>query len=200
MELRSRLRSLLLQRSVRTGDFLLASGARSSFYIDARQTTMTAQGQLLIGTLALEAVREAFPTCTHVGGLTLGADPISYAIAHASASTGHPIDAFTVRKAPKEHGLGRRIEGGLPTGARVVVIEDSMTTGGSALEAIRALQGEGVLVLGVLALVDREEGAVAHLEAAGVPRVIPLFTASELLGTESAPDGSSPAADGASQV
>jgi orotate phosphoribosyltransferase len=181
MNAHDRLRALLVERSLRTGEFTLASGARSNYYIDARRTTMTAEGQALIGQLGWEAIREAGLTPTHVGGMTLGADPVAYAMAHRSWLEGTPVDAFTVRKAAKEHGTGQRIEGGLPAGARVVVVEDSMTTGGSALQAIEVLRQADVEVLAVLTVVDREEGGASHLLGAGVPRILSLVTARELL-------------------
>ena len=98
MDDRARLKELLVERSVRLGDFTLASGARSDYYIDARRTTMCAEGQFLIGRVALAAIRDSGLTPTHVGGLTMGADPIAYAIAHTSFLEGTPIDAFSVRK------------------------------------------------------------------------------------------------------
>jgi orotate phosphoribosyltransferase len=176
-----RLQALLVERSLRLGEFTLASGTRSTYYIDARRTTMTAEGQALVGRLGWEAIRDAGLRPTHVGGLTLGADPVSYAIAHHSWHEAEPIDAFTVRKATKEHGTGQRIEGGLPAGARVVVVEDSMTTGGSALQAIDVLREHGVEILGVLSVVAREAGARERLLAAGVPSVLSLVRARDLL-------------------
>lgn len=110
----------------------------------------------------------------------MGADPVSYAIAHASAATDAPIDAFSVRKQAKEHGTGRRIEGADLEGADVVVIEDSVTSGGSAVQAIEAVQAAGARVLGVLAVVDREEGGRERIESQGLPFVT-LFTAADLL-------------------
>ncbi|NIP57575.1 MAG: orotate phosphoribosyltransferase, partial [Gemmatimonadetes bacterium] len=111
---RIRLRDLLVERSLELGDFTLASGARSSYYVDARRTTMTALGQLLVGRVCLDLLEGSGLRPTHVGGLTLGADPVSYAMAHESAHRGGFLDGFTVRKAAKSHGTGRRIEGGLP--------------------------------------------------------------------------------------
>ena len=128
---------------------------------------MSAAGQVLIGELGLARLRARGWRPAAVGGLTLGADPVAYAIAAASHRAGHAIDAFTVRKQPKQHGTARRIEGCFTPGMAVVVIEDVITTGQSASEAIRVLQGEGGHVLGVLAVVDRGEGGRAMLEAAG---------------------------------
>ncbi len=161
--------SLLKERSVRFGDFTLASGARSSYYIDCRLTTMSAPGQILIGPLALQAMHDAGWRPDAIGGLTMGADPVAYAIAAASMRAGAPIDAFSVRKEAKKHGTGRRIEGNFKLGDRVVVIEDVITSGGSALTAIAAVREEGGEVLGLLALVDRDAGGREKIEAAGVP-------------------------------
>ncbi|MES1259677.1 MAG: orotate phosphoribosyltransferase [Gemmatimonadota bacterium] len=171
--------SLLKERSVRFGDFTLASGARSPFYIDCRLTTMSAPGQILIGPLALQAIHAAGWAPDGVGGLTMGADPVAYAIAAASMRAGAPIDAFSVRKEAKKHGTGRRIEGNFKPGDRVVVIEDVITSGGSALTAIDAIREEGGAVIGLLALVDRQAGGREKLEAAGIS-VRSLVTAAEL--------------------
>jgi orotate phosphoribosyltransferase len=178
--LEQRLRALLLDRSVSRGDFTLASGRRSSFYIDARRTTMSGEGLHVIGALALERLATRGWTPRLVGGLTLGADPVAYAIAAAGrARGGRELDAFTVRQQAKTHGTGKRIEGCFAPGARVVIVEDVITTGRSALEAIRAVESEGGRVLGVLAVVDREEGGREALEQAGY-QLEALVTASEL--------------------
>ena len=174
------LAALLRERSVTHGDFVLSSGQRSSYYIDARKTTMSAQGQRLIGRLALEAIRSRGWTPDAIGGLTMGADPVAYAIARASLDAPPPIDAFSVRKATKEHGTRRRIEGNFAPGASVVVLEDVITSGGSALEAIEAVGAEGGRVLGVLAVVDREQGGRQAIEAKGI-QVVSLTTTSVLL-------------------
>lgn len=177
---RDQLRALLLERSIRLGDFVLASGKRSSYYIDGRRTTMSGKGQLLIGRLGLERLDELGWSPAAVGGLTLGADPVAYAIAHTAALEGRQLDAFTVRKEPKAHGTGRRIEGSFQEGMQVVVVEDVVTTGESALRAIEAIEAEGGRVLGVLAVVDRGEGGAERLAEAGYT-LASLFTAAELL-------------------
>jgi len=180
MSEREQLKALLLERSLRTGDFVLASGARSHYYIDARTTTMSAEGQRLVGLVALDAVRAKGLEPTHVGGLTMGADPVAYAIAHRSALEGRPIDGFSVRKQAKEHGTGQRVEGGVPKGARCLVVEDTMTTGRSSLEAVQAVRAHGAEVVGVLVLVNRSSEAAAIYERERIP-LIWIFTGEELL-------------------
>ena len=182
---REQLITLLARRSAKRGDFVLASGRRSSLYVDCRLTTMSPEGQRLLGFLGLQALRDADWPADAVGGLTLGADPIAYAIAHASAfanerGEGPLVRAFTVRKQAKQHGTGKRVEGPFEAGDQVVVVEDVITTGGSALTAVDAIRAEGGLVLGVLAVVDREEGGREALEAAGLS-VRALATATELV-------------------
>jgi orotate phosphoribosyltransferase len=172
--------ALLKERSVRFGDFTLASGERSNWYIDCRPTTMSAPGQLLIGRLGLAAIRNANWQPRAVGGLTMGADPVAYAVAAASANSDQVIDAFSVRKAAKEHGTGRRIEGNFTAGDAVVVVEDVITSGGSALQAIAAVREAGGTVIGVLAVVDREAGGREKIEASGVP-VVTLVAGRQLL-------------------
>lgn len=175
-----RLLALLAERSARRGQFILSSGRTSTLYIDARLTTMSPDGLSLIGPLALAALTRASWNVTAIGGLTLGADPVSYAIAYASAGTAHPLRAFTVRKETKAHGTHRLIEGPFKIDDRVAVIEDVLTTGGSALHAIDVLQAAGGIVVGVLSLVDREEGGREAILARDVP-VISLTTAHEIL-------------------
>jgi orotate phosphoribosyltransferase len=169
--LHSELVALLRARSFRRGTFTLASGRQSSFYVDARPTTMSARGLYLIGSLGLDAIRHAGWRPDLVGGLTLGADPVAYAIALASDRAPPSIDGFTVRKEAKAHGTGRQIEGAFREGARVVVVEDVITTGGSALRAIEVVRQAGAQVDGVLAVVDREEGGMEALTSAGCPAV-----------------------------
>lgn len=177
--LQQQLEGLLQERSIRRGDFVLASGQRSSYYIDCRLTTMSAQGQVVIGALGLEAIRARGWAPDAIGGLTMGADPVAYAVAAASAQRPPIIDAFSVRKEAKTHGTGKLIEGNFREGARVVVVEDVITSGGSALQAIAAVKAASGIVLGVLAIVDREQGGREKLEAAGV-QVVALTTASRL--------------------
>lgn len=164
---RDELIALLANRSLQTGTFTLASARTSTYYIDARRTTMSAPGLDLVGRLGLAAIRDAGWDAELVGGLTLGADPVAYAIALASRTAPPEVDAFTVRRVPKDHGAGRLIEGCFTRGARVVVVEDVLTTGASALRAAEVLVGEGVRILGVLAVVDRDEGGREAVAQAG---------------------------------
>lgn len=171
--------ALLRKRSVRQGSFRLASGRTSAYYIDARISTMSAPGLALVGDLGLDAIRRAGWPADLVGGLTMGADPVAYAIARASYSSPPEIDAFSVRKDAKDHGTGQRIEGGFRSGARVVIVEDVITTGQSALSAVEAVVQAGGVVSGVLAVVDREEGGRPAIERAG-HAVVSLVTVGDL--------------------
>lgn len=180
MDSRSRLIELLAVRSARRGHFTLASGKESDLYIDCRPTTMHPEGLALIGPLGLDAIAAQGWRPDAVGGLTLGADPVSYAIAYASQLAGTPLRAFTVRKEAKSHGTGKVIEGAFEPGDRVVVVEDVITSGGSALRAAESVRAGGGEVVGVLAVVDREEGGSAAIEAAGL-RVKALVTAREIV-------------------
>jgi orotate phosphoribosyltransferase len=177
---------MLATRSARRGTFVLSSGRTSNLYIDARLTTMSPDGLELIGRLGLSTIEREFGDIDAVGGLTLGADPVAYAIAHESARTSHPVRAFTVRKEAKVHGAGRQIEGPFSSGDRVVVIEDVITTGGSALRAVDTLRSAGADVRGVLAVVDRMEGGRENIEHAGL-RVIALTQAPQILEQLPAP-------------
>jgi orotate phosphoribosyltransferase len=174
------LTALLAQRSVRRGHFTLASGKTSELYVDARVTSMSAEGLSLIGPAGLQAIRTAGWEVEAVGGMTLGADPIAYAISYTSSLQPPLIQAFTVRKDAKTHGTSRLIEGSFKEGDRVVVVEDVITTGASALRAIDVVTSAGGKIQGVLALVDREDGGRRAIEEEGY-RVISLTRISEIL-------------------
>jgi orotate phosphoribosyltransferase len=163
---RERLKKILQDVSVRRGkEFTLASGKKSTVYVDARVTTLKAEAMPLIGRLFLAKIEERGWKPDAVGGLTMGADPVVSAIAHCSVGSDRVIDAFIVRKAAKKHGMQRQIEGlGEREGLDVVVVEDVATTGGSASQAIDACRAGGFNVLGAISLVDREEGAAEHIE------------------------------------
>ena len=187
MTSREELRDLLLEVSVKTGDFTLTSGKKSDLYVDCRKTSIHARGALLIGelgfSLAQETIKKLGVSPVSVGGMTLGADPITMAIAMESCRQ-YPESAlrpFVVRKEPKKYGMGNQIEGSFQEGDDVIVIEDTATTGGSALKAIQAIEASGGKVAFVLILVDREEGGVQAIEAQGY-KVTSLFTRTQLLG------------------
>lgn len=165
---RARLRDMLLRMSVRRGqEFVLASGRKSSVYVDARVTTCKAEAMPLIGRLFLAKMAERGWKPNAVGGLTLGADPIVIAVARESLEQGPPVDAYLVRKEPKGHGLRRQIEGLGDTGPLdVVVVDDVCTTGDSTVKAIQASREAGLNVLGAICLVDREEGAEQTIQGA----------------------------------
>jgi orotate phosphoribosyltransferase len=179
---RARLLELLRTLSFERRKVVLASGKESDFYVDCKRTALTAEGHVLVGRLLLEKVRAIRPLVRGVGGLTLGADPIASAIALTSFLAGEPIDSFIVRKEPKGHGTGQWIEGRktIPDGSRVVVIEDVVTTGGSALKAIERCRAEKLEPVACVALVDRLEGGREAIEAQGVP-LDPLFTRKDFI-------------------
>ena len=171
---------MLAVRSAQRGRFILSSGKESTLYVDARLTTMSPDGLALIGPLGLDAIRRKWRAIDAVGGLTLGADPVAYAIAYASAGTERPLRAFTVRKEPKAHGTGRLIEGPFQAGDHVVIVEDVITTGASALRAADAVHRAGGIVEGILAIVDRDEGGREALEGANLA-VVSLTRGADIL-------------------
>jgi orotate phosphoribosyltransferase len=172
--LRARLQAVLQKRSVIFGDITLASGRKSHYYFDGRMTSLSAEGASLAARLWLPCVRDV----AAVGGLTLGADPLVGAILCACGAEQIPMDGFIVRKEMKTHGTMKEVEGPLARGARVVVVEDVVTTGGSVWKAIEAVRGLSCEVARVLALVDREEGAIEFFREKGVP-YWPVFRKSE---------------------
>lgn len=164
---RQSLIALIGAEAVFHGDFTLSSGKKASYYVDMRKLTLDHRAAPAIGRLVLDLIAD-IPDVASVGGLTLGADPIANAVMHESVRTGRPLDAFVVRKEPKDHGRGRQIEGADVAGRRVVVVEDTSTTGQSALKAVEALRREGADVVAVAVVVDRKTGAQAAVEAEGL--------------------------------
>ena len=168
----ARLAGLVNELSVVRGKVTLASGLESDFYVDMRRATLHHEAAPLIGHVMLDMLEEAglgTDEIDAVGGLTMGADPVAAAMLHAAASRGLDLDAFVVRKAAKDHGMRRRIEGPDVAGRSVVVLEDTSTTGGSPLEAVEALCEAGADVRAVAVIVDRATGARERIEAAGLP-------------------------------
>ena len=153
------------EKAVVHGDFVLSSGQRATYYVDLRRVILDGGLAPVAGRLLLEATADL--AYEAVGGLTLGADPVAYAMMAAAANRGTPIDAFVVRKAEKAHGLQRRIEGPDVTGRRVLAVEDTSTTGASVLTAVDALQEAGAEVVGVAVLVER--GARPKIAERGLP-------------------------------
>jgi orotate phosphoribosyltransferase len=191
---RQQLIKLLIQRSVKRGHFILASGKPSALYIDARITTMSPEGLAFIGPLAIEAMKNAGWEIDIAGGLTLGADPVAYSIAVASYWSPPFIRAFTVRKDPKRHGTEKLIEGPFRAGDRVVIVEDVITTGASALQAIATVKTAGGKIRGVLTLIDREDGGRETIEKDGY-NVISLIRLSEITALMPIPSENPDSAD-----
>ena len=181
---RAALKALLLEKSVRTGEFTLASGKTSDLYIDCRVTAMDPTGANLIGALGWETVKEEIAQrgieVDAIGGMTLGADPISLAVGMTSVIDDTPLQVFTVRKEPKGHGKGKQIEGNFKEGDTIIIVDDVITTGGSTIKAMDVIEAAGGKIAFALVLVDREEGGRAASEARGVP-VVSLFSRSTLL-------------------
>jgi orotate phosphoribosyltransferase len=150
------------------GDFTLTSGKKASYYVDLRKVSLDHRVAPLIGQVMLELIKD-IPDVAAVGGLTMGADPIAASILHQGAARGLSYDAFVVRKEPKDHGRGRQVEGPELAGKRVIVVEDTSTTGGSPLKAIEALKKVGAEIAAVAVVVDRATGAKEIIEAEGYP-------------------------------
>jgi orotate phosphoribosyltransferase len=150
------------------GDFTLTSGKKATYYVDMRRVSLDHRVAPLIGQVMVDLISE-IPDVAAVGGLTMGADPIASAVMHQGIAMGHSYDSFVVRKEPKDHGRGRQVEGPDLDGKRVIVLEDTSTTGGSPLKAIEALLKVGAVIAGVAVVVDRNTGAKEIIEAAGYP-------------------------------
>jgi orotate phosphoribosyltransferase len=166
---RSRLLQLIGDLAVVHGQVTLSSGAQADYYVDLRRVTLHAEAAPLVGRVLLGVLDDGVPgPVDAVGGLTMGADPVAAALLHAAAAKGRALDAFVVRKEAKAHGLQRRVEGPDVAGRRVVAVEDTSTTGGSVLTAVRAVRAAGANIVGVATIVDRETGAQQAIEAEGL--------------------------------
>ena len=177
---RERLKEILKKRSILRGRFKLASGKESDYYIDARLTTLDAEGVNLIARLFLAEIGRD-PEIAAVGGPTMGADPIVGALISLCHEAGAPLNGFLVRKEEKGHGTGKLIEGHLKEGDRVVIVEDVATTGGSIIRALNAVRNRGAVVKKVCVVVDREEGAGERIESE-CTEFYSIFKVAELLG------------------
>lgn len=183
MSVKEELKAIICELSYEQREVTLASGRKSDFYFDGKQTTLHARGGLLVGQAFWAEVKKFGVTIDGVGGLTLGADPIATATSIAAQLEGVNVHAFIIRKEPKGHGTGQWLEGrkNLPPGSKVVILEDVTTTGGSSMKAVERAVEEGLDVVGIVTLVDREEGARDAIEGAGqVLRAV--FTKSEVVG------------------
>ena len=182
MNEKRRLQEILLEKSYRKGTFKLSSGKESDFYIDGKQTTLSAEGGYLTGKLLFEMIRLSGTKIDAVGGMTLGADPIVSAVAVVSFLEKQPIPAFIVRKESKKHGTEAYLEGqrNIPAGATVALVEDVVTTGGTLIKVIDRVEAQGYRVGMVITIIDREEGGAEALAAKGY-RLEALFTRTTLL-------------------
>jgi len=179
-QIRRDLARLLKEKSYREGDFTLTSGRKSDYYFDCKQTALHPQGAWLLGRLFLELLKDS--AIKGVGGMTLGADPLVSAVTVVSYTEGRPLPGFIVRKQPKGHGTNQYLEGmaNFAPGDKVVLLEDVVTTGGTLQKALERVRAEGLDVVGILCVLDREEGGRENLARAGY-ELTSIFTRSELL-------------------
>lgn len=182
-EERKELMQIIRELSYEEREVTLASGRKSNFYFDGKQTCLHARGGLLVGKAFWQEVKQFTGPIHGVGGLTLGADPIATATSIAAALEGASVHAFIIRKEPKGHGTGQWLEGrkNLPAGSRVVIVEDVTTTGGSSMKAVDRARQEGLDVVGIVTLVDREEGARENIEGEG-QALRAVFTRTQVVG------------------
>lgn len=173
---RAALRAHVLRYSVRTGDFTLKSGAKSSWFLDTKQTACRPEGMLLMADVALDLIPADIDA---IGGLTMGADPVAYGISAVAASRGRSLRSFSVRKESKDHGVTGRVAGALQPGDRVVITEDTVTRGTSPLEAVEVVRAFGAEPVLIIVIVDRGGTCAAMAEAAGVA-FLPMLTAVDL--------------------
>ena len=180
---RDRLREMLQEHSLMFGEFTLASGRKSRFYFDSKKTTLLAEGSYLAAAQILETIHDSVIEAEAIGGMTLGADPLVCPVAALSHLAGRPLRSFIVRKEAKGHGTERSIEGSLDPCSRVIVVDDVVTTAGSTLRAVAAVEAAGHQVVAVICLVDREEGGTEKLERWPF---FPIFRRSEIFDDSAA--------------
>jgi len=180
-ELKSKLAKILIAKSYKEGDFTLTSGKKSEYYFDCKQTALHPEGSYLLGRLFLEILKE-YDTVHGVGGMTLGADPLVSSVTVVSHLEGFPLPGFIVRKKSKGHGTDQYLEGlaNFAPGDKVVMLEDVVTTGGTLITACQRVKDAGLEIVGVISVLDREEGGRAALAEAGY-ELKSIFTRSELL-------------------
>ncbi len=182
---REKLKKLLLEKSYRKGTFTLSSGRESDFYIDGKQTILSAEGAYLVGRLIFELIQNHQDDIGAVGGMTLGADPLVTATSIASFMADEPIPAFIVRKEAKGHGTENFLEGqkNMPEGCNVTLLEDVVTTGGTLLQVIDRVEAQGFKVVQIITVVDRQEGGEKTLADKGF-KLETIFTRAQLLDEE----------------
>ena len=173
---RAALRDHVLRHSLKRGDFTLKSGAKSSWFLDTTQTACRPDGMLLMAEVALSIIPD---DAQAIGGLTIGADPVAYAVAAIGATRGRQLRSFTVRKEAKDHGITGRIAGALEAGDRVVITEDTVTRGTSIMEAVEVVRAVGAVPVLITVVVDRGGTCGAMADAAGIP-FVPMLTAPDL--------------------
>lgn len=176
---REQLKALLRRKSIVRGNFTLASGKSSTYYIDCKLTTLDPEGAVLVGHSVLDALEAAGIQADAIGGPPIGAHPIVAAVAAVSHLRGKPLPAFLIRKEAKSHGLEKQIEGPVKPGARVVIIDDVCTSGGSTFQTLDAVKNAGLQIVAVMSLVDREQGGSEKLRQEY--KYLPIFTAREIL-------------------
>ncbi len=179
---KEKLKNLIIEKALKFGDFTLASGKKSNYYINCKMITLDPEGLFIVSSLLLDIIADRFPEAKAIGGPTLGADPIVGGVVGLSYTRNHPLKGFIIRKEPKKHGTGQWIEGieALPKGEKVILVEDVVTTGGTSLKSWNKTVEAGLEPLAILAIVDREEGAEAAFAGQGIP-FSPLFRISEFL-------------------
>lgn len=177
MAKRERLKELILERAVKRGEFILASGQKSNYYINGKLLSLDSEGLALMAEFFLDELEGT--NIEAVGGMTIGADPIVGAILTLADKKGMKLDGFLVRKQPKGHGTGSQVEGPVKEGSRVAIIEDVTTTGSSSLKAIEAMKALGCKIVKVITLVDRQQGAVENFKKWGY-EFSSIFTKEEL--------------------
>lgn len=168
---KSALIEIIREHALRFGDFTLASGKKASYYLDCRQITLHPAGICQIASGMLEQLKSTYKDSDieAVGGMAIGADPITAGIVTLSGLNNGTLLGFMVRKEAKQHGMGRMVEGPVKAGMKCIIVEDVVTSGGSALQAVQAVRDFGMEVVGVLAVIDRLEGGRAAFEAVGIP-------------------------------
>lgn len=164
---RSRLIELVKESALQFGDFTLASGKKATYYLDCRKLTLSSEGAVQVAAGMLEVIGDELPDA--VGGMAIGADPITGSIVTLAGIKGQTLKGFIVRKEAKTHGTGRSVEGPVQPGEKVVVVEDVVTTGGSSVQAIERAREYGLEVIGVIGIIDRLAGGAENFAAAGVP-------------------------------